>query len=812
MPSASTRAKDWLRSHLGSQDPVVDLVPVHPGERAPEVSADQVPAVDPTDYRRLRNAHWRLLRQVMGKDRVPATAEELQVDTPLAQEAREEAQRARALAVFAAEIARGTSLEQAHVHTVRALCDIKMFPTARAISIGLDDSPSFRAARHLGLGLVTHRMRFNNLAWPHFADVDDALLAELVATEAVTSALGTGSTEAEGRALSIGSMIDKLSTQDLVELAGRFIVAGHTDLARKQMEEVDRRGTAGLDERLVAMAANNRRWTMPALAEPPRPDGITVAVMDYYQPDYDRASCNVGDYVQTLAMLGNLARWQDVTFTGTDGLGALMTGLQERVRPELELGGHAAEVDLVPVSRDFSMDDSPPANTWMIAFGWHMHPMFRIRFGLPYHPNLNPIFVSFHVNHTGLLDEPTIAYLQEHGPIGCRDWATVDLLLGAGVDAFFTGCLTTTVDGVFPPLEEVDREEPGVALVVDLPERAGRRMKIPVERASNGETRFRDLDLVAGIEAASDILAGYQTRVRTLLTSRLHAYLPATSLGIDARLRPPVPGDVRFDGLLEMKPDSDELIRMRDGIRDLVAGVFEQVLAGASRQEVYAHWRALTAPQVEDARRRWEAPAQEVEIAFDLAGTVARLRAGVIRFGPHDQIDPGNIVDVAVSLDADVAKLLPTTLESLVTNSSKPVRLWITTRGLQADHRADYFEWLAKGFPAVPMTFLAFDDVDHGVDSQPTMDRLLLPEVLSELDRLVYLDVDTITEGDIGELAALDLEEPRWLPAAHASPTRQTPGGTPATCCPRTGRGAAPGDESTGAVRRRTVGRRGPRP
>ena len=83
-----------------------------------------------------------------------------------------------------------------------------------------------------------------------------------------------------------------------------------------------------------------------------------------------------------------------------------------------------------------------------------------LRFGLPYHPNLNPIFLSFHLNRDPGADaDETIEYLKAHGPIGCRDWTTVDLLLSAGIDAFFTGCLTTTVNAVFPERDDVEDRE-----------------------------------------------------------------------------------------------------------------------------------------------------------------------------------------------------------------------------------------------------------------------------------------------------------------------------------------------------------------
>ena len=104
------------------------------------------------------------------------------------------------------------------------------------------------------------------------------------------------------------------------------------------------------------------------------------------------------------------------------------------------------------VDRDASMYNEVPEDTWTLAFGWYMHALFGVRYGFPFHKNLQPIFVSFHCNKRGLLTPEAIEYLRAHGPIGCRDWTTVDILLSVDVPAFFSGCMTTTVNTVFPDL------------------------------------------------------------------------------------------------------------------------------------------------------------------------------------------------------------------------------------------------------------------------------------------------------------------------------------------------------------------------
>ncbi|MGL5826044.1 MAG: glycosyltransferase family 8 protein, partial [Nocardioides sp.] len=443
----------------------------------------------------------------------------------------------------------------------------------------------------------------------------------------------------------------------------------------------------------------------------------------------------------------------------SDGLGDLAAELQQRVRPELRIEGGSADVHLLPVSRDFSAGDVLPEHTWMIAFGWHMHSTFRLGFGLPYHPHLNPLFVSFHVNRVNILTTEAIDYLRKHGPVGCRDWTTVYLLLSAGVDAFFTGCLTTTVNAVFKDLGEVDRNDPGVVGIVDLSAGSVKSIKKPKEFLTHAGGEFREAGLVEGTKAALLLLEGYQQRFSRVVTSRLHSYLPATSLGLKVRFRPRIVGDVRFDGLMGMAPEAPEFIEMRDGIRQLIATMLAEILAKSDRDRVYAVWRELTEPLVAQAKERFAAPSRVVRPHLDVSSVVAEIRSGSRSYGPHDSID-ASVTDVTMSLDANFRRLLPVTVESLVTNAAGPVRLWVTSRGLDED----YQRWFAESFPDLPITFLPYDHVDYGEISRmirhitvATMDRLLLPEVLGELDRVTYVDIDTVTTGDVCELAATDL-------------------------------------------------------
>ena len=84
----------------------------------------------------------------------------------------------------------------------------------------------------------------------------------------------------------------------------------------------------------------------------------------------------------------------------------------------------------------------------VIMNGWFMHNPSN----WPPSKKINPLFISFHVNKLAsekMLDEKGINYLKLHEPIGCRDFYTRDLLLGKGIRAYFSGCLTLTLGNNF---------------------------------------------------------------------------------------------------------------------------------------------------------------------------------------------------------------------------------------------------------------------------------------------------------------------------------------------------------------------------
>jgi lipopolysaccharide biosynthesis glycosyltransferase len=702
---------------------------------------------------------FRLAAAVAGSGRAPGSRAP---DPRSATDITRLARRQRAEAGLAEALSQGEPLESATCSSVAALTDLQEWNAAWAMTEGVGRLPGGSTATALGRAVLHHRRRQFDRAWNAVQRLDDETLATFIPVEAVDAALSAGSAEALGRALSIGRAGEVMTTAVVVDLAGRFLAFGERERAAALVAELHSRPSMVLDERRRLALARVEDW-LDRRPHPIPDHAIPIGVIDYTSPDFALASGNLGDHIQTLSLVANLARFSNVRFSGEDGLGTLAGELQGRVRPGLRLAHGAGAVNLIPIDRDFSTAGDVPTGTWLVAFGWHMHPLFDLRYDFPYHPNIRPLFVSFHVNRLDMLSDEALGYLRVHGPVGCRDWTTVFLLLSAGVDAFFTGCLTTTVDAIFPTREAAFRGGRAVG-VIDVPERAAGPHARDIRSYSHQSDDVRYRSMADGMRAASERLTTYQRDLERVVTGRLHAYLPLTSLGVPVEFIPTHPGDVRFAGLIGLRPDEPRLDDIRDGIRSLIAETFEAILAGATEDDAYTLWRELTRERVAEARARFEAPAVDPPTTIDVTAAVASSWAGVRRSGPHELVDPATVSDVVLCFDQNVLTPAAVLIESLLANASGPIRLWILGRGVPDAYTA----WLTTAFPSLPITFLPCDRIAYGSTGQPrrvpsritisTMDRLLLPHMLSDVDRILYLDVDTLMLGDVSRLASIDLD------------------------------------------------------
>lgn len=707
-------------------------------------------------------AYRRIAAALQGKE--PKELGPISTVAPTYEESNEVRKAARVMhdrALLAERLQQGMPLEEAVAEIVRARITARDHIAGRSISQALLVNPTSRVAGHVGSALVATHMQFPKLAWHHFGEIPVEMWQRIAPVEYVKTAFAVDKPAAVD---AVKGLVAEPPAQFTPEVWLQLMQIAFGAKEEQLAEEVFTVAETLAKQSPEAWAHTDidRDWLRPWFDKVLRPtpastipEGhIALAVLDYKQPDRLQTSSNLGDYVQTLASLTHVVRHKNVRFHGEDApLVDFVKGLQDRARPELALDTAARDITLVDAHRDASNYDPIPENTWTVAFGWYMQSIFG-RHDFPLHPNLRPIFVSFHINRQELLSPEAIAYLKEHGPVGCRDWTTVDLLLSAGVPAFFSGCITTTVNGVFGDLPETEKPaEDAPVIYVDTSAPAGALTGTQV-----GDD-IRHTELVPNLHDAVALLENYRHNYSSVVTSRLHCYLPGKSVGVEVDFRPKSLADIRFNGLMQLT--DDDFTAMQQGIRTKLAAVWTAILDGKPADEVYATWREVCAEDVAKAEERRNSVPRIAPPSFDVAAACATVRSEQTVVERTAPAPDGDEVHVALALDGNLKDEMKVVVEAMIDNCTRPLHLWILCR----EHTQADFDEFAGLFPEVTTTWLPCDHVDYGPVlgmlrhiTVSTMDRLLLPDLMPELDRILYHDIDALPLGDVAELYDWDLQ------------------------------------------------------
>lgn len=490
---------------------------------------------------------------------------------------------------------------------------------------------------------------------------------------------------------------------------------------------------------------------------------VSLAIIDYKMLDKNRTSSNHGDYIQTLASISNFSRFDKVKFRSENKeLEQLFSGYQSRIKEDNKISTDECDVNLVKIDRDFSSNNVIPKNCWMLAFGWYMHPNFGSFYDFPFNENINPIFISFHINRMDMLNDEAVAYLKRHEPIGCRDWTTVYILQEKGISAFFSGCMTTTVGQLYNKKSNASISSEKKVAVVEAKTPGGLTAQ-SITEFSQADVSVRDTDLVNSLSYVDSLLKEYLT-FDEIVTHRLHCYLPCRSLGLDVKFVPKNESDVRFEGLLHL--NEHDFSSIREGIKHKVSEIFKLIFSGVERDSVYTKWQELCAEDVNKAKQ-YSARIVKPQISnFNLDETIQKVKKQAIIL--NNEVNSN--VNIAFATDENLSEYLPVVIESLVSNTSSKLNISVLTRGLGEK----YYQRLATLFPQVKFMFYPFDEISYGDKirllkhiSVSTMDRLLLPELL-DVDKVLYLDIDIIVNSDIEQLYNIDLGD---YPIASKSTT-----------------------------------------
>lgn len=660
---------------------------------------------------------------------------------------------------FFGEVCNGVSFIESACNYVRAQL-LHNRIEARSVSQSWLDNPETERTGRLCCAIFAHHDGFPKLRHAHFAKVDVSDALKYAPVEFIADVYRTDRSRAAQLTLELANK--SVPPRLILDLAG--LAAGerdletayqitHTEPEEKFLESLDKDAIRFTYLRNALISWREAQQAPePALPE----DTVCFGLIDYKMLDYSRASSNVGDYVQTLALMSNVVRFSGVEFSGEEGLGTYVSQLKERIPESLRIQTPASKkVRLVPINRDFSSSQKWPKPTWMVAYGWYMHPNFKTFFDFPFADNIRPIFISFHVNNRNLLTPEAVEYLHRYQPIGCRDWTTVYMLRDFGIKAFFSGCMTTTIGKLFPTLDDNNQRLKKVALV-EYKTSDGEFSDKDVQLFKHADANVRGLGFVENLMVADQMLNAYRD-FGHIATSRLHCYLPCASMGLDVTFKPRSMSDVRFEGL--SGHDKSSIKNMAAGIETKLANVLQLIFAGESEETVYRRWSEICAADLSYADDYCRTLPPFPAPGFNVSEVVESLRRDSwIDIGPV--ASARTTVQVAFAVDQNLWDDLYVVIESLLSHTPSQINFHVMTRGVSRTQWAE----LRKAFAEAGFAFYRFDNVNYGDQLKmlshttvSTMDRLLLPDLLEHLDRVIYLDVDILVLGNVMELWRTEL-------------------------------------------------------
>ncbi len=160
------------------------------------------------------------------------------------------------------------------------------------------------------------------------------------------------------------------------------------------------------------------------------------------------------------------------------------------------------------------------------------------KFNWPPSPYIYPKMISMHFTHYDTIyhiDQKHITtgygkkYLKKYEPIGCRNSYTKKILQDNGINSYFSGCMTLTLDR----FENIEKED--YILLVDVTDAIYEKIKTMtnkrIERITNNRDskEYSKLDWETRRKYVEDYLKTIQ-KASIVITPRLHCALPSLAL------------------------------------------------------------------------------------------------------------------------------------------------------------------------------------------------------------------------------------------------------------------------------------------
>lgn len=168
----------------------------------------------------------------------------------------------------------------------------------------------------------------------------------------------------------------------------------------------------------------------------------------------------------------------------------------------------------------------------LIANGWYMRDSFRWP---PTDETLDPLLISMYVEPKKVSggdipqkvfqSDKSKEYLRKFGPVGARDKSTLEYFKRNGVDAYFSGCLTLTLQRD-PNIKKAD-----YILAVDISDKLYEYLSQKTARKIIRMSPYGDFYLPeqSRFVVAEYFLYLYQS-AHAVVTTRLHSVLPSMAL------------------------------------------------------------------------------------------------------------------------------------------------------------------------------------------------------------------------------------------------------------------------------------------
>jgi len=213
------------------------------------------------------------------------------------------------------------------------------------------------------------------------------------------------------------------------------------------------------------------------------------------------------------------------------------------------------------IDREQLNEGSPAGDPLKLVMnGWFCHRPEK----WPPAPFIEPLLISMHITNnpepgSGVRPREELArmpralqYLRTNGPVGARDYFTIEWLRSNDIECYYSGCLTLTFD------------RPAVArgptvVLNDLPKAITKRVTgTMLSRKLTGRPIFRTthtdqvtFGIKSRMERAASLLEQY-ARAHCVVTTRLHAALPCLAMGTPVLLVDKSCDQSRFAGPNEL--------------------------------------------------------------------------------------------------------------------------------------------------------------------------------------------------------------------------------------------------------------------